>query len=200
MRRGCVAASPADARLSRRDERLDALGVAYGPGSARRPRPAPPRSARRTARASTRTSSPSTLGSARAAPARRPARRRSSRTRARSAPAGGARLPSRRRSGGRRSRPRRPRSSRASSPRRAPRVRGGEVAVAVLDPVQVLDQQVAPPRLLAEQRAHLGERRAVDAAALRRGPDFLESRIGRGHLQPVVHRELAYHAASTRRH
>jgi hypothetical protein len=36
----------------------------------------------------------------------------------------------------------------------------------VLDQVQVLDQKVAPPRTLAQQRAHLVERPRVDLAAL----------------------------------
>ena len=47
-------------------------------------------------------------------------------------------------------------------------MRGGEMAVAVLDQMQVLDQQIAPARLVAEQRAHLVERRRIDLAALRR--------------------------------
>ena len=47
-------------------------------------------------------------------------------------------------------------------------MRGGEMAVAVLDQVQVLDQQVAPARPVAEQRAHLVERLRLDLAALRR--------------------------------
>ena len=37
-------------------------------------------------------------------------------------------------------------------------MRGGEMAVMVLDQVQVLDQQVAPARLVDQQRAHLFER------------------------------------------
>ena len=76
---------------------------------------------------------------------------------------------------------------------------GGEMAVAVLDPVQMLDEQIASPRCITEQRTHLGERRAVDSAAFRRGTD-LGIADRRGHLQPVVHRELAYHAALPRRH
>ena len=46
-------------------------------------------------------------------------------------------------------------------------VRGRQVAEAVLDLVQVLDQQVALARLVAEQALHVGERGRVDAAALR---------------------------------
>src|SRR6266849_4417343 len=45
-------------------------------------------------------------------------------------------------------------------------MRGGEVPVAVLDEMQMLDQQVAPALPLPEQRAHLGERRRIDLAAL----------------------------------
>ena len=38
-------------------------------------------------------------------------------------------------------------------------MRGREMAVAVLDEMQMLDQQIAPARPVAEQRAHLVERR-----------------------------------------
>ena len=47
-------------------------------------------------------------------------------------------------------------------------MRGGEMAVAVLDQMQMLDQQIAPARSVAEQRAHLVERRRIDLAAFRR--------------------------------
>ena len=47
-------------------------------------------------------------------------------------------------------------------------MRGREMAVAVLDQVQVLDQQVAPALALTQQRAHLVERARVDLAPLRR--------------------------------
>ena len=47
-------------------------------------------------------------------------------------------------------------------------MRGREVAVAVLDQMQMLDQQIAPARRVAEQRAHLVERRRIDLAALGR--------------------------------
>jgi hypothetical protein len=36
--------------------------------------------------------------------------------------------------------------------------------------MQVLDQQIAPPRPLAQQCAHLVERRRIDLAALRGAP------------------------------
>ncbi len=47
------------------------------------------------------------------------------------------------------------------------KVAGVQAAEAVLQQVQVLDQQVAPPLPVAEQGAHLGERRRIDLAALR---------------------------------
>jgi hypothetical protein len=47
-----------------------------------------------------------------------------------------------------------------------------QVAVAVVDLVQVLDQQVAAPRLFPEQRAHLLEGPGVDWPALRVRPDL----------------------------
>ena len=47
-------------------------------------------------------------------------------------------------------------------------MRGREMAVAVLDQMQVLDQQVALARPVAEQRAHLVERLRIDLAALGR--------------------------------
>ena len=50
-------------------------------------------------------------------------------------------------------------------------VRRGQVAVAVLNLVEVLDQQIAPPRRVAEQLQHLLERAWIDAASLRRGAD-----------------------------
>ena len=47
-------------------------------------------------------------------------------------------------------------------------MRGGQMAVAVLDQMQMFDQQIAPARPVGEQRAHLVERRRVDLAALGR--------------------------------
>src|ERR1041384_1520242 len=47
-------------------------------------------------------------------------------------------------------------------------MRGGKMSVPILDEMQMLDQQIAPTRLFAEQRAHLVARRHVDLAALRR--------------------------------
>ena len=39
-------------------------------------------------------------------------------------------------------------------------MRGGEMAVMVLDQMQMLDQQIAPARPVGQQRAHLVERAA----------------------------------------
>ena len=45
-------------------------------------------------------------------------------------------------------------------------MRGRQMAVAVLDQVEMLDQEIAPARPLAEQGAHLLERRILELAAL----------------------------------
>ncbi len=45
---------------------------------------------------------------------------------------------------------------------------GGQMAVMVLDQMQMLDQQVAPARAVGEQRAHFVERLRVDLAAFGR--------------------------------
>ena len=47
-------------------------------------------------------------------------------------------------------------------------VAGGEMAVGVLDEVQELDQKVAPARLVAQKRAHLGKSGIIKLAPLRR--------------------------------
>ena len=39
--------------------------------------------------------------------------------------------------------------------------------MAILDPVQELDQQIAPARRVAEQRPHVGERLRIHRAPLR---------------------------------
>ena len=46
-------------------------------------------------------------------------------------------------------------------------MRRAQLAVAVVDAVQVFDQPIAPQRLILQQRAHLGERLGIDAPALR---------------------------------
>ena len=48
--------------------------------------------------------------------------------------------------------------------REMPRMQAAEM---VLQQVQMLDQQVAPPLAFAEQRLHLGERGGIDLPALR---------------------------------
>ncbi len=48
-------------------------------------------------------------------------------------------------------------------------VRGRELAVVILDAVQMLDQEIAPAWLGGEQRLHLGERLGIGRAALDRG-------------------------------
>src|SRR5215218_344647 len=47
-------------------------------------------------------------------------------------------------------------------------MRGREIAVAVLNEMQVLNQKITPARLLAEQRAHLIKRLRLDLPPLRR--------------------------------
>src|SRR5262249_27982372 len=44
-------------------------------------------------------------------------------------------------------------------------VRGGEIAVAILNEVQMLDQQIAPALAIAQYRAHLGKRLRLDLTA-----------------------------------
>ena len=58
-------------------------------------------------------------------------------------------------------------------------MRGREMAVAVLDQVQVLDQQIAPARPVAEQRLHLLERLVVDLPPLGMpaAPPFARARM-----------------------
>ena len=50
-------------------------------------------------------------------------------------------------------------------------MRGGQAAVAILNPVQVLDEQIAPARRIAEQREHVLPRLRIDAASLGRAAD-----------------------------
>ena len=65
---------------------------------------------------------------------------------------------------------------------------GREAAVRVLDQMQVLDQEIAPPWPVAEQRAHLVERLRVDLAALGRTPRAVApSRPGGLIVGPRVH-------------
>jgi hypothetical protein len=53
-------------------------------------------------------------------------------------------------------------------------MRGRQMALGILDQVQMLDQQVAAARAVAQQRPHLGQRGIVELAALgRRAPAAL---------------------------
>ena len=58
-------------------------------------------------------------------------------------------------------------------------MRGGEMAVFVLDQMQMLDQQIAPARLVAEQRADFVERLRIDLAAFRRAARLLRRAAAR---------------------
>jgi hypothetical protein len=67
-------------------------------------------------------------------------------------------------------------------------MRGGEMAVAVLDQVQVLDQEIAPALALAQQGPHLGERLRLDLAALGCPAGAVApSRAGRALVGPRIH-------------
>ena len=46
-------------------------------------------------------------------------------------------------------------------------MRGGEMAVFVLDEMQMLDQEIAPARPVGQQALNFFERRGVDLTALR---------------------------------
>ena len=46
-------------------------------------------------------------------------------------------------------------------------MRGRQMTVMVLDEMQMLDQQIAPPRPIGEQRLHFFERLRIDLPALR---------------------------------
>jgi hypothetical protein len=47
-------------------------------------------------------------------------------------------------------------------------MRGGEITVAVLDQVQILDQEIAPALAVAQQHAHVRERLRFNLPALGR--------------------------------
>ena len=76
-------------------------------------------------------------------------------------------------------------------------MRGGEMAVFILDQMQMLDQQIAPARAVAEQRDDLVERLRVDLAAFRRAARAVlaaeafgaDGGMGRdcGHASPWIH-------------
>ena len=137
------------------------------PDSVRRPPPAPSRSGRRRARAGRARPCRAAPGSV-ASSSCEPAISQAIESHTRTVIAGGAaRPPSPRRNGDRTSRPRRPRPSPASSRRRArPGAARREAAEAVLNPVQMLDQQVAPAGIVPQQREHLLPRLWVDPSPL----------------------------------
>src|SRR5688572_18569458 len=76
-------------------------------------------------------------------------------------------------------------------------MRGGEMAVFVLNEMQMLDQQITPARPVAEQRDNLVERLRVDLAAFRRAARAIlaaealgaDGGMGRdcGHASPWIH-------------
>jgi hypothetical protein len=47
-------------------------------------------------------------------------------------------------------------------------MRGGQMAVMVLDEMQMLDQEIAPARPIDEERLDVGSRLRIDLPALRR--------------------------------
>ena len=52
-------------------------------------------------------------------------------------------------------------------------VRGRQAAVAVLDPVQVFDEEIAPARCVAEERPDVFARLRIDATPFRGAADAL---------------------------
>ena len=79
--------------------------------------------------------------------------------------------------------------------RQGGKMRGRKVAVAVLDQMQMLDEEIAPALALAEQRAHFIERPRIDLTALRRArrPAAAGSTvaIGRQSRRMLVHAHLS---------
>src|SRR5450759_1385810 len=67
---------------------------------------------------------------------------------------------------------------------------GGQIAVMVLDQMQVFDQQIAPARLVGEQRAHFLERRGVDLTALGRARRLAAACFGVRRSRLEVHERL----------
>ncbi len=69
------------------------------------------------------------------------------------------------------------------------KMRGGEIAIAILDQVQILDEQIAPALPVAQQRAHLGKRGGLNLAALGRFPGAVPpARTGPWIVGPRIHR------------
>ena len=74
------------------------------------------------------------------------------------------------------------------------KVRAGNVPVPVLNEVQMLDQQIAPPRPVAQQRADLVERGRIDLPALGGAARLAPARLGAiaaaGRRNLNIHRNL----------
>jgi hypothetical protein len=68
-------------------------------------------------------------------------------------------------------------------------MRARQIAELVLNEMQMLDQQVALPRALAEQCEHLIKRPRVDLAAFRRAARFATARPGAasGNPRRILH-------------
>ena len=76
-------------------------------------------------------------------------------------------------------------------------VRGRDVPVFVLNEMQMLDQQIAPARLVAEQRADFGGGFGIDLAAFRRAARFPPAR--RRAVSVRRHRSLDIHGSELNR-
>ena len=68
--------------------------------------------------------------------------------------------------------------------RKGCKMRGGEMAIVVLDQMQMLDQQIAPARPVDKQIAHLRQRLRIDLAPFRRARRPAAARFGRGASAP----------------
>ena len=74
-------------------------------------------------------------------------------------------------------------------PGKCRQVRGAQLFVAIIDEVQIFDQQVMAQRLVTDQRLHLGQRRRADDSASRRLALALLGGSDRGHgYQGLIHR------------
>jgi hypothetical protein len=80
-------------------------------------------------------------------------------------------------------------------------MRGRKMAVAVLDQVQMLNQQVALARALTEQRPHLLERTGIDLAALGGPARTAGTTIGAiGAVRPAIRKRCGIHWKASRAH
>ena len=80
-------------------------------------------------------------------------------------------------------------------------MRGGKTAVGVLNEMQMLDQQIAPARLVAEQRADFLERLRIDLPAFRRAarPAVWLRAAGAWGRRLNIHGELQSSKSASRR-